>query len=90
MASSVKVGFIPAKDRALEVDVTSDSKSTMKLSKIEPTGTRDFNVENSSNKEEKKPRAPASNTSLFRDEVTNAPGFTMCGLSPAAAYKMYL
>ena len=41
--------------------VTSDSKTTTKLNKIKPTGTRVFNVE-----KEKKPRASASNTSLFR------------------------
>ena len=47
-------------------DVTRDSKTTIKLSKIEPTGTRDFNVENPSNKEDKKPWAPANKASLYR------------------------
>ena len=39
--------------RTARLRVTSDSKTTIKLSKIKPTGTRDFNVENPSNKEEK-------------------------------------
>ena len=53
-------------DMAWVLPFTSDSKTTIKLNKIRPTGTRDFNMKNHSNKEEKKPRAPASNTSLFR------------------------
>ena len=76
--AAAQVGASATAGPALEA-VTRDSKTTMKLSKIKPTGTRDFNVENPFNKEEKKPQAPASNTSLFRGEVTNAPVFTMCG-----------
>ena len=52
-------------------NVTRDSKTTTKLNKIKSTGTRDFNVKNPSNKEEKKPRAPANNTSLYQGEVTD-------------------
>ena len=84
----LRIGFLLVYARLGHV--TCYSKITTKLNEMKPTGTRDFNVENPSNKEEKKPRAPAGNTSLFRGEVTNAPGFTMCGLSPAAAYKTYL
>ena len=77
----------PAAHLGMLKPVTSDSKGTTKLKKIKPTGTRDFNVENPSNKEKKKPRAPVSNTS---DEIINASGFTICVLSRAAAYKRYL
>ena len=69
--------------------VTGDSKTTIKLSKIKPTGTQDFNVENPSNKEEKITGASQQYFTIS-GEVTNALGFTICSVSRATAYKSYL
>jgi hypothetical protein len=53
-------------------------------------GTHNFNVENLSNKEMKKPGTVAIKTSLYQDWLHDAVSFQMKRLTLVAAYQMYL
>ena len=57
--------------------VINDSKETMKKAEDQPTGTRDLTWKTPPTMEEKKLRAPASNTSLYRVRLQTPGIYTM-------------